>query len=555
MRLTPLLLILSCSTGTAPMRDAADVLYVNGTIYTVDAKSSVAEAIAVRAGRIVAVGTAADCAVHKGPTTEVVDLGGACVVPGLIDAHAHFGSLGSIKRSLDARKTRSYAELIELVKAKAAKAAAGEWILGGRWDNATWGMKDLPTHHELSKAVPDVPVLLSRVDGHAALANRKAMELAGVTKDTPDPAGGDVVKDADGEPTGIFIDNAISVIRKAVKGRGAPYEDLLLDAQAACVAVGLTGIHDMGVSPDEAATARKLADAGKLKIRLYLALSGGRSAPDYFAEHKPIVHERVTFRSCKMYIDGAMGSRGAWLLAPYADKPANDQGKPNVGLNVEDPKLIREVATAALKHGWQLCVHAIGDRGNREVLDAFEAAIRETGAKDHRLRIEHCQCVALDDIPRFAKLGVIPSMQPTHATSDMRWAEDRVGKERLKGCYAWRRFLDAGCRIAGGSDFPVEGENPILGFFAAVTRQDEAGKPEGGWTADQLVTRAEALRMFTIDAAYAGFEEKEKGSLEPGKLADFVVFDRDITKCAPKEILGAKVARTVIGGEVVHRAP
>jgi hypothetical protein len=339
-----------------------------------------------------------------------------------------------------------------------------------------------------------------------------------------------------------------------VKGRGAPYEDLLLDAQTACVAVGLTGIHDMGVSPEEAGIARKLADAGKLKIRLYLALSGGKAAVDHFAEHKPVVHERVTFRSCKMYIDGAMGSRGAWLLEPYADKPTNDQGKPNVGLNVLDPKLIREVATAALKHGWQLCVHAIGDRGNREVLDAYEAAIRETGAKDHRLRIEHCQCVSPEDIPRFAKLGVIPSMQPTHATSDMRWAEDRVGPERVKGCYAWRRFLEAGSRIAGGSDFPVEGENPLLGFYAAVTRQDaETGKPDGGWTPDQRMTREEALKCLTLDAAYAAFEEGVKGSIEAGKLADFVVLSKDILTCEPRDILKTEVELTVIGGETVYR--
>ncbi len=551
MRIALVLLLVSC--GSVPTQESADAIYTNGVIYTADGAFSTAEAIAIRGGRILAVGRTADLLKHRGDATKVVDLAGACVVPGLIDAHAHFASLGSLKRNIDARKTKSYAELIDLVKARAAKAAEGEWMLGGRWDNASWGMKELPTHHELSKAVPDVPVLLSRVDGHAALANAKAMALAGITRDTKDPSGGDVVMGADGEPTGIFVDNAMALVRRAVKGRGAPLEELLMDAQAACFRVGLTGIHDMGVGPDEAELMKKLAAAGQLKMRVYLALSGGAGSIDYFAAHKPSVGERVTFRSCKMYIDGSMGAGSAWLLAPYADKPVNDQGKPNVGLNVVDPKLIARVALAALQNGWQLCVHAIGDRGNREVLDAYEAAIQETGAKDHRLRIEHCQCVALEDIPRFAKLGVIPSMQPTHATSDMRWAEERVGKERLKGCYAWRRFIEAGSRIAGGSDFPVEGEDPLLGFYAAVTRQDESGKPEGGWTKDQVMTRQEALRAFTIDAAFAAFEEKVKGSLEPGKFGDFVVFDKDLMKCEANEILKAKVMMTVIGGEVVYR--
>ena len=535
-------------------KTAADTIYVNGVIYTVDGAFSVAEAMAVRAAHLVAVGRTADVMAHKGEGTKVVDLGGACVVPGLIDAHGHFASLGSLMRNVDARKTRTYAEMIGMVKARAATAAKDEWILGGRWDNATWGMKEFPTHHELSKAVPDVPVLLSRVDGHCALANAKAMEIAGITRDTKDPAGGDVVMGADGEPTGIFIDNAIPLVRKGVKGRGAPLEDLLLDAQAACLKVGLTGVHDMGVGPDEAARAQKLADSGKLKIRLYLALSGNASAVDFFARNKPVVGERVTFRSCKLYIDGAMGSRGAWLLEPYSDKPTDDKGNAYAGLNVSNPALIGDVATAALKHGWQVCVHAIGDRGNRTVLDQFEAAIKSTGAKDHRLRIEHCQMVSLEDIPRFAKLGVIPSMQATHATSDMRWAEDRVGKERLKGCYAWRRFYESGSRIAGGSDFPIEGENPMLGLYAAVTRQDEKGSPEGGWTKDQVMTRQEALRSFTIDAAYAAFEEKIKGSLEAGKMADFVVLDKDIMKCEAKAMLDVNVKSTVIGGEVVYQA-
>lgn len=304
----------------------------------------------------------------------------------------------------------------------------------------------------------------------------------------------------------------------------------------------------MGVSPEEVDEYVKLSNSGKLKIRLYLALSGHKGVVPTLAARKPVVGERVTVRAVKMYLDGAMGSRGAWLLEPYSDQPVNDKGEPNTGLSVEDPAVLRSVAAAAVKHGYQVCVHAIGDRANREALDAFEAA----GAKDARFRIEHAQCVAPTDIPRFASLGVIASMQPTHATSDMRWAEERVGKERLKGCYAWRGLLNSGARLAGGSDFPVESEDPLLGFYAAATRQDAEGRPEGGWMPDQRLTREEALRLFTLDAAYAAFEEKLKGSIAPGKYADFVILSADVMKVPAAEIPATVVERTVIGGETVY---
>jgi predicted amidohydrolase YtcJ len=327
-----------------------------------------------------------------------------------------------------------------------------------------------------------------------------------------------------------------------------PPETAALDAQEACLQVGLTGIHDMGVSDFEVDAYRALAESGKLKIRLYLALSDHERLAEDLASRKPEVAERVTVRAVKLYQDGAMGSRGALFLEPYSDKPVNDKGEPNVGLRVGDNAHLKAVAAAAAKNGWQVCVHAIGDRANREVLDAFEAA----GAKDARFRIEHAQCISPGDIPRFAKLGVIASMQPTHAVSDMRWAEERVGKERVKGCYAWRSLLDAGARLAGGSDFPVESENPLLGFIAAVTRQDLDGKPEGGWMPGQRLTREEALRLFTMDAAYAGFEENVRGSLAPGKYADFVIFSGDLMKVPVAELPKLRVVRTVIAGETVY---
>jgi predicted amidohydrolase YtcJ len=529
--------------------EPADILFIGARGWSGDPARPGFDSIAVKGGRILAIGDASPVTkAHKGPRTEIVDLKNGHVYPGFIDAHAHFGGLGRFKRQLDARGTKSFDEMVALAKARAAKAAPREWILGGRWDHASWGMKEFPTHHKLSEAVPDVPVLLSRVDGHAALANRKAMELAGITRDTPDPPGGDILRDALGDATGIFVDNATDLFKRAIPPRAVPPETTALDAQEACLRVGLTGVHDMGVSDFEIDAYRRLADAGKLKIRLYLALSDHAGIEEILASRKPERGERITVRAVKLYQDGSMGSRGALLLEPYSDKPLNDKGEPNIGLRVGDSGHLRTVAAAAARNGWQLCVHAIGDRANREVLDAFEAA----GAKDARFRIEHAQCLSPADIPRFAKLGVIASMQPTHCTSDMRWAEERVGKDRVKGCYAWRSLLQAGARLAGGSDFPVESENPLLGFIAAVTRQDLQGKPEGGWQPDQRLTREEALRLMTLDAAYAGFEENVRGALSPGKYADFVILSGDLMKVPDADLRKLHVLRTVIAGETVY---
>ena len=547
MRTAAILALMFLPQAT-PSGEPADRIFICARGYSGDRAKPYFEALAVKSGRILAVGGHAPVlAAHKGPKTEVIDLKNGYVYPGFIDAHAHFGGLGRFKRQLDARSTKSFDELVALAKERAAKAAPREWILGGRWDHASWGMKEFPTHHKLSEAVPDVPAFLSRVDGHAALANRKAMELAGITRDTPDPPGGDILRDANGDATGIFVDNATDLFKRAIPPRAVPPETAALDAQEACLKVGLTGVHDMGVSWEEVEAYQRLADSGKLKIRLYLALSGDLG----IATRKPVLGERITVRAVKLYHDGAMGSRGALLLEPYSDKPVNDKGEANVGLRVGDAAHLREVAAAAAKHGWQVCVHAIGDGANREVLDAFEAA----GAKDARFRVEHAQCISPADIPRFGKLGVIASMQPTHATSDMRWAEERVGKERVKGCYAWRSLLDAGARLAGGSDFPVESENPLLGFIAAVTRQDLDGKPEGGWMPGQRLTREEALRIFTLDAAYAGFEENARGTLAPGKYADFVILSGDLMKVPDAELRKLVVVQTVIAGETVYARP
>lgn len=517
------------------LQDEADVLYVNGTIHTVTRGR--AEAMAVKGDRIVAVGRLDD--LEKLRAARVVDLRGRCVTPGLIDAHGHVAGLGSLLTGrIDLRSTKSLEELVREVEAKAKKLKKGDWILGGRWDQANWNQKEFPTHEKLSAVTPDHPVLLSRVDGHAALANRRAMELAGVTRDTPNPSGGEILRDSKGEPTGIFVDNAIDLFDRVVVG-GRSVRDEILAAQDRCLSVGLTGVHDAGIGSHEVEVYRALEKDGKLKLRVYAMGGPG------FAEGKPTVGDRFTLRAIKMMVDGAMGSRGAWLLEDYADRAGHR------GLPVTDPKIIERVARAALKNGWQVCTHAIGDRGIRETLDAYERALKDVPVKDHRFRVEHAQCPALSDIDRFAKLAVVPSMQPTHATSDMRWAEDRVGPERVKGAYAWSRFLRSGCRIAAGSDFPVESENPLWGIYAAATRQDHEGRPEGGWRAEERMTREEALRAFTLDAAWAAFEEDRKGSLEAGKLADFVVWSVDIVTCDPKALLKAEAMLTVVGGVTV----
>ncbi len=535
------------------------VVYHNATIYTADPQRPTAQAFAVRGESLIAVGALADVRARAGEGAAEMDLGGRTVLPGLIDAHGHMAGLGAF--GLGVLELSGAASLGDVVRAAADAAGnkeTGEWVLGGRWDHESWSERVLPSNRELSAATPDNPVWLRRVDGHAGIANARALALAGITRETPSPAGGEILKDEAGEPTGVLVDNAMSLVESKIpsgaRGRG---EDLLLKAQELCLSAGLTGVHDAGVSPGEIAVYRRLAGEGKLKIRSYLMVSGP-FALAWFEENGPITGPVLNIRAVKLYMDGAMGSRGAWLLEPYADRPLDSEGEPYAGLAVGDTEFVEAVARHAVQKRYQVCTHAIGDRANREVLDAYERALRVPGMTprqlNHRFRIEHAQLLNFDDMPRFAEMGVIASMQPTHCTSDMRWVEARVGPERSKGAYAWQNLLAAGARIAGGSDFPVESHNPFLGFYAAVTRQDAEGNPEGGWNPQERLTREQALAMFTLWAAYASFEEEMKGSLTPGKLADFIVIDRDIMACPPEEILATRVLRTVIGGETVYEA-
>ncbi len=530
------ILALAC-TAQDPAPAEADAVYINGTIYTTDG-SIIVSALAVKGDHLMLVGSDTEVRAVTGVSTKVTDLKGQCVTAGLIDAHGHMSGLGSYAMGrLDLKDARSFDDVLKAVKSAVTKAKPGEWILGGRWDQASWGLKELPTHEKLSEITPDNPVWLDRVDGHAGLANAGAMTAAGVRRDTSNPRGGEILRDANGDATGMFIDNATGLVESKIPGGRRTAKDLILAAQERCLAVGLTGVHDAGIGEGEIAAYRELAREGKLKIRIYAMRAG-------MGDGKPEIGDRFTMRAIKLMIDGAMGSRGAWLLEDYADRAGHR------GLPVTTSERIRDVATWALANGWQVCTHAIGDRGIREVLDAYEASLKANAVEDHRFRVEHAQCAELSDIPRFAKLGVLPSMQQTHCTSDMRWAEARVGPERVKGAYAWRTFTKAGSRIAGGSDFPVESENPLWGIYAGVTRQDHDGKPEGGWRPEERQTRGEALRSFTIDAAYAAFEDQQKGGLAKGKLADFVVWSTDIVKCPPRDLLTAKPVQVVIGGKI-----
>ncbi len=536
----------------------ADLVLTNGHIYTVDNARPVVSALAARRGRIVFVGSDAEAKVLASSSTQVIDLHGATVVPGIIDAHAHLLGLGDMLRRVNVAGTSSYQEVIDRTKAWAKNVALQEWILGRGWDQNRWQIKEFPTHDALSRAFPNNPVVLERIDGHALLANAKAMELAHITATTVEPSGGRIVKLADGAPSGVFVDNAQDLVVRAIPASTrAATRKAILAAITECNRWGLTGVHDPGESAETIAIYEELARAGSYNLRNYVMLSDPGDPGSSATMRNPYIRRgpqsalydgHLWIRAIKLYADGALGSRGAALLAPYSDDPANS------GLLVSQPAHIREWSETALHLGFQVNVHAIGDRGNRIVLDAFEAALKAVPKADHRFRIEHAQVLSQADIPRFARLGVIPSMQATHQTSDMRWAEARLGPERIRGAYAWRSLLNTGVVIPNGTDFPVEEVNPLLTFHAAVTRQDPTNWPVGGWYPEQKMTRQEALQSMTIWAAYAGFQESLLGSLTAGKYADFVVLDRDIMRVPDTEILGTRVVSTWIGGKRVYEA-
>jgi len=560
--------------GPAGAQIGPELIVHHARIYTADPAVPSAEALAVSGGEIVAVGDEATVMALATPATQVVDAGGRTVIPGLIDAHAHVMGLGRAHRILDLVGTQSAGEVVETVRSATAERSADEWITGRGWDQNDWEEKRFPSHAALDAVAPGNPVYLTRVDGHAGWANARAMELAGISADTPDPPGGRIERDDRGQPTGVFIDNAQALVASAIPlASGPELEARLAAAMAAMAAVGLTGAHDMGVNQTELELYREWSRAGRLTARLVVYLGYDRETLDWLyatgatsVGTEPHSHLRVV--GFKFYADGALGSRGAALLAPYSDDPGN------TGLLVTDADSLAAGVVRAIQDGLQPAIHAIGDRGNRVALDAIEAGERarlatamptpcagsgeDPCAADPdaplRPRIEHAQVVALEDIPRFAELGVVASMQPTHATSDMYWAEDRVGPERIRGAYAWRRMRDAGVTVACGSDFPVESPNPFIGLYAAVTRQDLKGWPEGGWRPEERMSREEALACFTRDAARVVGMEDEVGSLTVGKRADFLILDRDPMTVPADQIWGTKVLRTVVDGRTVFEA-
>jgi hypothetical protein len=536
----------------------ADLVLTNAHIYTVDDARPIVTALAARGGRVVFIGSDAEARTLANSATRVIDLHGATVFPGFTDAHAHLLGLGDELRQVNVAGSKSYEEVIERVRAFAKDVKPGVWIQGRGWDQNRWPSKQFPTHEALSRAFPNNPVVLVRIDAHALLANARAMELARITSATPEPSGGRILKLASGAPSGVFVDNARSLIDRAIPPASrAEIRSAILAAIDECNRWGLTGIADPGVNPETISIYEELAKAGNYKLRNYVMIIDPGEPNSPAALNNPYLRRgpqsalydgHLWIRAIKLYADGALGSRGAALLAPYSDDPTN------TGLVVSQPSHIEAWDEWGLRHGFQVNVHAIGDRANRNVLNAIEAALKAVPKADHRFRIEHAQVLSPQDIPRFAKLGVIPSMQATHQTSDMRWAESRLGPVRIRGAYAWRSLLNTGVIIPNGTDLPVEEVNPLLTFHAAVTRQDPANLPAGGWYPEQKMTRQEALQSMTIWPAYAAFQETMLGSLTPGKYADFVVLDRDIMKVPDNEILGARVLSTWIGGRPVYEA-
>ena len=528
----------------------ADLIVTNARIYTVDDSRPVVTAMAIRDGRIAFTGSAREALSLKGANTNVVDAAGRTIIPGMVDAHAHLLGLGQSLRTVALYGAKSYDEVIARVVARAKGVPAGQWVIGRGWDQNQWGDTRFPTHDALSRALPNNPVYLTRVDGHAGLANAAAMRAAGVTAASKDPSGGRVERTTSGDPTGVFVDNAKDLVERAIpretrEETRAEIRSAIAESQR----YGLVGMHDAGESRGVIDLMEDMARAGEIPFRLDVMIGDDSAAVAHYLARGPqrgLYDNHLWIASIKLYADGALGSRGAALLEPYTDDPKNN------GLLLTAPAHIQDVATRALRAGFQVATHAIGDRGNRLVLDAYANALAKVPTADHRFRIEHAQVINHDDIPRFAELGVIPSMQAVHQTSDMYWAGSRLGQGRLLGAYAWRSLLNTGIVVPNGSDAPVEAINPLLSFHSAVARQDAENWPAGGWMSEQRMTREEALKSMTIWPAFAAFQESTMGSLTPGKLADFVILDRDIMTVADRDILGTSVVATYISGKPVY---
>lgn len=543
-----LLAALGCGRGApAPSADRATLVLTGGEVITNLPDRPRVTAVAVRGSRILAIGDAADMAALIGPDTRVVELGGRTVTVGLTDGHCHLYGLGVADEQVNLRGVASEQAAVAAVVAAAAGRAPGEWIQGRGWDQNPWG-GDFPTRASLDAALGDRPVALRRVDGHAVWVNSAVLRRAGITAATADPPGGKIVRGADGQPTGVLIDQAMALLDGLAP---VPTDEVrarrILAASARAVAVGLTGVHEMGIDDATVEVYRELARRGELPLRVTAYLEGDPAKADELATRALTPGGGGGYFALigvKYFADGALGSRGAALAADYSDDPGNR------GLWVTEPAaLTRAVATASAA-GWQVATHAIGDAAVGATLDAYQQAIAANPGQELRLRVEHAQVMTDADIARMARLGVIASMQPTHATSDMPWAEARLGPDRIRGAYAWRKIAEAGALIVAGSDFPVEDVAPLGGVYAAVTRADASGQPAGGWYPDQKLTLDEALAAFTAAPARAGFVEDERGRMAPGMLADLTVYDRALA--ADASLLATQIELTIVGGEIVY---
>ncbi|HUU36823.1 MAG TPA: amidohydrolase [Candidatus Desulfaltia sp.] len=559
-------LLLGGLSGCAKKNEPADLVLTNGKVVTMDEGLPIAEGLAVSGDRIVAVGSAAKMKSYIGDSTRVIDLEGKLAIPGFIDSHAHFTGVGEAKMVLDLTRTKNWGEIVAMVGEAARKAAPGEWIKGRGWHQEKWDrtpdphVDGLPYHHDLSAVSPENPVLLTHASGHSCLANAKAMELAGITRTTPDPPGGEIVRDPASRPIGAFRETAQRLVGRAMAGyemkrteaeRTADERKAIELAVQECLSKGITSLHDAGASFATIDLYKTLAEEGKLGIRIYAMIgeSNGR-LPEGLSRYRidGAGRNHLTVRSIKRLMDGALGAHGAWLLEPYSDLPTS------TGLNTTPLDEIRETARLAVENGFQLCTHAIGDRANREILNIYEEAFStHPDKKDLRWRVEHAQHLSPADIPRFGRLGVIPSMQGIHCTSDGPWVIKKLGENRAReGAYVWRELVEGGAVICNGTDAPVEDVNPIPSFYATVSRKMKDGAV---FFPGQRLSREEALRTYTLNGAYGAFQEDLLGSLQPGKLADITVLSQDIMTVPEDEILKTEVRLTIVGGRVLYQKP
>ncbi len=549
----------------SPKKESATLLIYGGPIYTVDSTQTMVEAVATKDNIILFAGSLAEAEQYKNNQTQLIDLEGKTMTPGLIEGHGHFMGLGYNELNLDLMNTTSYQEIVDAVAEKVSTAAPGEWITGRGWHQSKWDempaetVKGFQTHDMLSEVSPDNPVYLGHASGHAGFANAKAMEVAGITVLSKEGInkfelkGGEIIRDDIGRPTGIFNERAQSLITKHIP-ESTPEKDVKAFelAVAACHRNGITGFHDAGIGKGTIALYEEMKVADKMKIRLYGMLTGwDKELLNEWYEKGPMIDpdNLVTIRSVKLNCDGALGSRGAWLLESYTDRPGHH------GHETLPMKFVKETSLNGLQNGFQVCSHAIGDRANREILDRYEAAFVALPdlATNHRFRIEHAQHLHPDDIPRFAQLQVIPAMQAVHMSSDRPWAIDRLGEKRIKeGAYMWQDLLQSGIPIVNGTDVPVEPLNPIASLYASVSRKTLKGTPKGGYEPAQKMTREQALRSYTLDAAYGAFEEDIKGSITVGKLADFTIYNQDIMNVVEEEFLNTEIVMTIFDGKVVY---